>query len=162
MPTPAGQLPPSDRFFARIKSIDLECPACGMIAVCSGRTGPYNARTGHFVCDSCSKTFYLGIIAWPSSRAPGPHVPPNDWMPTPAQARAMSQYVLGRLPPDTPTTRKNWTAPRNIKALPPGCRCELTSIALIVHPACPVHSVTGRPGSDHGGPSRPPGGSEHR
>jgi len=80
-----------DRFFARIRSADLECPRCGNIYFVGGagrsRRGYYDRKTSRFRCPHCGLVLVLGMIAWlpPLGR---PSVAP-DQVPTVRQALAM-------------------------------------------------------------------------
>lgn len=139
----------SDPFFARIRALDLECPACGTVAVCQGGPrSPYNRRTALFTCPSCHTIFALGVLAYRIPPGPRPTLPPPDWTPTPRQAAALRKAITGhevRSPRRLPARSH-----RNI-VLRPGCRCTLppadnpespiSPSVLIVHPGCPVHGV---------------------
>lgn len=124
-----------DLLFARVRSMDLECPRCGDVWHCSGKAGPYNRRTGRFCCPSCGLTLAVGVIVYPVTSAPGPQGAPPDWTPTYRQALALRAQLPSALQAATP---KGWTDPHNV-VLREGCKCEQRGRGLVIHPGCPVH-----------------------
>ena len=107
-------LPPGDRFFARIKSADLECPHCGNIYLI-GATGKakrayYDARTSRFRCPHCGLVLVLGVIGWRPPMGRPLKGPPPDQVPTPRQALQMRRdhaaiWTEGRLERKGPANR---------------------------------------------------------
>lgn len=63
--------PNATRFFARVISAVLECPKCGTVAALgrgiSGLTPTqgWDPTTARWKCHGCSKTYLIGLIAWP-------------------------------------------------------------------------------------------------
>lgn len=128
-----------DRLFARIRSLDLECPACGKILVINEKTATttYNRRTGRLQCPGCKTVYALGALVYPvTTGTTPPGKAPDDWTPTIREALALRQSLAGFLAPSKIAPR----APRNI-ALREGCRCQLAGSALVVHPLCPLHGA---------------------
>lgn len=93
------ELPPGDRFFARIKSADLECPKCGNIyligATGKAKRGYYDSKTSRFRCPHCGLVLVLGVIGWLPQRGRPLQGPPRDQVPTPRQALAMRRKMAG-------------------------------------------------------------------
>jgi hypothetical protein len=56
----------ADRFFARLREFDLECPDCGEVyRVRSGDPNEgFHSGTGLFGCSSCGLELQLGLVAW--------------------------------------------------------------------------------------------------
>lgn len=59
------------RFFARLKTFDLECPHCGTVyqITTQKRDTNWDPMTARFHCTlkSCARHYVLGILAWPIS-----------------------------------------------------------------------------------------------
>ena len=97
----------SQRFFARLASFDLECPACGdvyQIRLGSARKHSTSKRdrerqhpnwdpwTARFTCTNkeCHRTYVLGLLAWPIIRANRvASSPPADQVPNIRQLAQM-------------------------------------------------------------------------
>lgn len=133
----------SDRFFARIRSMDLECPGCGRVYVGTGKHGPFNKQLGRFVCPNpeCKLVLSIGVLAYPATRSPKQEKIPGDWIPTARQAAALREatggfWVRHRRPPQED---------RNV-VMREGCKCTLEGTGLIVHPACLIHGATAKAG----------------
>lgn len=131
----------ADRFFARIRSMDLECPACGTVFLATGKHGPLNQRTGLFRCTHCSITLTIGVIAYPATRSPRQDVIPGDWTPTARQAAALRAAAGGFWAREPRPPQLD----RNVVLREP-CRCQLQGTALLVHPACAIHGATAKAG----------------
>jgi hypothetical protein len=91
-PPPHPKIIGAQRFFARCRTFDLECPHCGTVYLIRDRrlgrkakTKPvYDRRTGIFDCSECDRSYTMGLLAWP--RTPHtPRVPPADQVPGPRQ-----------------------------------------------------------------------------
>lgn len=124
-----------DRFFARIRKMDLECPRCGEVYHCTGGKGPYQARLARFECPSCGLTLGIGVVAFPSK---GGHLrPPPDWRPTVEQALSLRNQAVGGV---HLAERRGWTDPHNV-VIREGCRCQVMKRGLVIHPDCPIHGV---------------------
>lgn len=86
-----------DRFFARVRAADLECPACGEIL--SFRSGgethqfhcDWEPHIGHIKCRSCKAAYILGIVAWRSKFKDRP----DDQTPTFRQSRVLRSVMAG-------------------------------------------------------------------
>lgn len=122
-----------DRFFARIRKLDMECPRCAEIYHLGTKSGPYNHRLGQFSCPSCGLVLTLGVIAYPATSAPSKQAPP-DWKPSYRQALAIRSAVGGVIA----QIAKGWTDPHNV-VIREGCKCSIHRRGLIVHPGCPIH-----------------------
>lgn len=132
-----------DRFFARIRVMDIECPRCGEVWYCNGKGGCYDARTATFRCESCSLTLQVGVVVFPAK--PGHKKPPIDWRPTVEQALALRNQAVGGV---HLAERKGWTDPHNI-VIREGCRCQVLRRGLIIHPDCPIHGSIEPSGSEN-------------
>lgn len=125
------------KFFARIRSLDIECPQCATVYQCRGDSRIYNRRNGLFRCrnTACGLTLYLGVLAYPATRSPRQEVTPPDWTPNPRQAAELRSFsgfwAKERRPPQLD---------RNV-VLREGCRCQIAGTGLLVHPACPIHGA---------------------
>jgi hypothetical protein len=153
---------PGSRFFARLRTFDLECPACGTVYVISTYQAKRNMRgrkaatrstrsldpaarqttTGRtwsdvlqrFECAACGGTFALGIVAWPV-RQGSRLQPAEDTLPTPKQARAIREQAGGwKL-----TTKSGADDPRNVRVSQP-CSCQPDHRG-IVDPGCAIHGA---------------------
>ncbi len=87
-PPPHPRIALAQRFFARVRTFDMECPHCG--EVYQIREGAYttqyfNRRTARFTCDKCGRTYILGMLAWPVNTSGNSNVPPADQVPGPRQ-----------------------------------------------------------------------------
>lgn len=122
-----------DRFFARIRQLDLECPRCAEVVFCGGKGGAYNRRLGQFTCPSCGLVLTLGVIAYPATSARHKQAPP-DWQPNYRQSLALR----AQMPAVVAQQAKGWTDPHNV-VIREGCKCQLSRRGLIVHPGCPIH-----------------------
>lgn len=131
------------RLFARLRSLDMECPRCARIYAITGNTPAtiYNRRTGIFTCVACDLTLALGVLMYriQPGRAHLNPIPP-DWSPTVKQAIALRQEISNAAVLVTGRISRAQT-PRNV-ALRDLCRCTpLESGRVIRHPACPIHSA---------------------
>ncbi len=85
-----------DRFYARVHSFDVSCPACGqLIRVGSrirGAKGAYTARLARLRCPGCEQTYIIGLVCWPIAKG-GHHAHrstrPADQHPDPRTALQM-------------------------------------------------------------------------
>lgn len=122
-----------DPIFARIRSLDIECPQCSEVSYCGGKNGPYNARLGQFTCPSCHLVLTLGVLMYPATSARYKQAPP-DWKPNYRQALAIRNQMQGIILEQA----KGWTDPHNV-VMREGCKCQISRRGLIVHPGCPIH-----------------------
>lgn len=129
-----------DPFFARIRSMDMECPRCGEVYYCHARGGAYRPRLGRFYCPSCGLILAVGVVVYPVTTA-AYHGTPPDWKPSYRQALALRNQMSGFLKTSNPEDRKGIHDQHNV-VIREGCTCQLSGRGLIVHPGCPVH---GRP-----------------
>ena len=110
---------PTERFFARLQSFEMECPRCGKILVV-GRGKPhdhlYNRVTSIMECPKinvrdettvvtkhpgCGMKFLIGIVAWPIRKGHQPKARPPDHVPTDRQLnrlRELSRGIWSNLP----------------------------------------------------------------
>lgn len=130
----------ADKFFARIRNLDMECPRCGAVHHCNGITGPYRSQTGRFKCPGCKVVLAIGVIAYPVTTTTRQHETPDDWVPDARQALALRNQNPGL----AAMKRRSPLGPRNI-VLREGCRCLPKGTALVVHPACPIHGSDSTP-----------------
>lgn len=81
------------RFFARIRSLDIACPKCDSV-FSMPRTGHkcWDARLSRFRCRHCGFTASLGIVAYPV--ATGMASPPSDTIPTVAQSLELRKDAI--------------------------------------------------------------------
>jgi len=83
-----------DRFFARVRAADLECPHCGAVSVLTARGsssgGTWRPDVGAWTCGACGRRFLLGVVAWPVRLLDRI---PDDRVPTPAQALALRAAI---------------------------------------------------------------------
>lgn len=90
-PPPHPELLHAQRFFARNRTLDLECPHCGRVYLLRYDTPPrtWNPRTGIFSCearDGCQRKYVIGVLAWPKgNHGAGTGSPPADQVPGPRQ-----------------------------------------------------------------------------
>lgn len=82
----------AQRFFARARSFDIECPHCGLVYQIRADTNPtiWNPRTAIFRCmhvrqGGCKRQYVIGILAWPKGTGMGAGTPPADQVPGPRQ-----------------------------------------------------------------------------
>lgn len=140
----ARDLPPADRFFARVLAVDLECPACGAIlSLRSWRLseGPnpsprrlqkdaaWNPLTGRLQCTKCQAIFASGFLVYPVANerggTTGDHIP-EDHRPTELQRKALQ--ALGR----TRRRSEGWALGDRKR------RGESTNIAITEPCTCPA------------------------
>jgi hypothetical protein len=145
---------PGDRFFARILTLELECPACGQVYSHTGlnpkrRHGKpparskqegWNSRIGRFCCSSCQTVFLLGVVAYRPKPSGIRNAIPEDWQPTLRQALALA----GEIPSVVQYEPRVYAADaRNIVITQP-CSCiDTADGGRWTHPACPVHGHAG-------------------
>lgn len=146
------------RLFARIHSIDFECPRCGEIhSIKQGRRHPgWNPRTGTQTC-TCGLSVQLGVLLYPTTAGKPPAAQiPEDWIPTPRQSAAIRQLLVGihlaerHRRPRGPHAR-NVAGPPCTCVLEPGNEAAGQVPRVVRHPGCPIHA--GAPGL--GGFDRP-------
>ena len=107
--------PAHARVFGRVRTFDLECPACSEVIIARGtregrprehagsrkgqrRTArPYNAVTGILRCPRCRAQFMIGLIIWPLARGgpAGTDIIPEDMRPNAHQRAILRQYTYG-------------------------------------------------------------------
>lgn len=140
-----------DHFFARIRTMDLECPKCGVVFCCTGKRGPYSARTARFSCPNCRKIYAVGILLFDVKPDHRRDITPPDWVPTAQQAHQLRGEYQSIARYDELRQRslatgvavgekKGWGDPRNV-ILPNACECEIVGRGIITHPNCPVHGA---------------------
>jgi hypothetical protein len=102
---PRDLLRRATRFFARPESFTLECPRCGRIYVI--RLGKKNPCWDHtrsiFECvglGGCSKSYIVGIVAWPIAKNARVAGFPRDQIPNERQLAQMRQEGGGWWLPD--------------------------------------------------------------
>jgi rubredoxin len=102
--TPHPDLVGAQRFFARVRSFDLECPHCGLVYRIRKDTRPnvWNPRTARFCCldrdaGGCQRSYVIGVLAWPVEIGGGHmgNVPPADQVPGPRQLAQLRQEAGG-------------------------------------------------------------------
>lgn len=145
---------PTDRFFAHIRALDLECPRCGYVYTFSqtynrhGISAAWDSQTNRFRCHACYLAMGLGVLGWPLAPG-GKLLRAEDAVPTVHQARelkvlqaAMRRQAQGYEldPTDLTIPRITGRAPRNI-VLTDECSCD--PAAPYAHPSCPVHGHGG-------------------
>lgn len=94
LPPPHPHIIGAQRFFARARTFDLECPACGVVhAIREGahRTNDYDPRTARFTCRECLRQFTIGLLAWPCARGKLANTPPADQVLGPRQLAQMRE-----------------------------------------------------------------------
>lgn len=84
----------AQRFFARIRSFDCECPHCGLVYRIRADTpsSTWNARTAEFRCGAtggCGYRYVAGLLLWPKGTGKGAGTPPLDQVPGPRQLSQM-------------------------------------------------------------------------
>ncbi len=101
-PPPHPELTNAQRFFARVRSFDMECPHCGLVYRVRKDTNPtiWNPRTALFTCldrrmGGCKRTYVIGMLAWPKGRGSGSGAPPADQVPGPRQLAQLRQEAGG-------------------------------------------------------------------
>ena len=102
----------AQRFFARLESFSLECPACGDVYTIrqgvtrkgtTGRSEVWDSTTGRFTCTNkdCGRHYVLGILAWPIIAAPRvATATPEDQVPGPRQLAQLRKEGGGWWLPD--------------------------------------------------------------
>ncbi len=85
-----------DRFYARVHSFDVSCPACGQLiragSSARGAKGAYNARIARLRCPGCERTYIIGLVCWPIAPGGSPghrSTRPADQHPDPRTALQM-------------------------------------------------------------------------
>ncbi len=137
MESEAGQLV---RFFARIDSAQMECPSCGAVLRFGGR-----GRQAHYwdrfanriKCPWCSRTYQLGLLAWPVRRnrrwggIPADHLP-DDRQRTHIRAEPRGVWMT--------EPRTQWSDVTNLT-----CTCHPggSESAVPPRPRCPIHGQGG-------------------
>lgn len=133
------RLPEQRRFFARLRSFDLECPFCTAVHLIGLKNSKvWSARTCRFKCTKCKHVFTLGIVAWPTGAGPtGGNARPPDAVPTPEQAIELRQAVGGWWLP----TSRHYRDPANLN-FKTGCTCTGLGYSDRSQEECRVHSKT--------------------
>jgi len=101
----------AQRFFARLESFSLECPACGDVYVirqgasrkAGAKSDAWDSTTGRFTCTNkdCGRHYVLGILAWPIVAAPRvATATPEDQVPGPRQLAQLRKEGGGWWLPD--------------------------------------------------------------
>ncbi len=93
-PHPSDLIIGAQRFFARLRTFDIECPHCGLVYRIRQDSPDlyWNPRTARFYCNisgGCGLQFTLGILAWPVGTGKGSNTPPADQVPGPRQLPQM-------------------------------------------------------------------------
>lgn len=144
---------PGDRFFARIRALDIACPRCGEIyTVGEGRKGKdyvYDKVKGIFRCRaSCGLVLAIGVLAWPMR--PGRTGIPEDTIPNFREALRLRELMgLGGVLADEmiqgkdgiPVDQRHGGTEQVNVVIKTECRCQLVGEGRgkLVHPECPVH-----------------------
>ena len=128
------------RFFGRIASAQMECPACGTVMRFGGRGRQaryWNKMTNRVKCPSCSRTYQLGLLAWPVRRKRGSYTVPHDQLPNDRQ-RGEIRAQMGSVWMTAPRT--HWSENTNLT-----CTCQPGGSDNWVppHPHCPLHGDEG-------------------
>lgn len=94
-PPPHPEITLAQRFFARVRSLDLECPHCGLVYLIRADTNPntWNPRTALLTCNGrggCGRVYVIGVLAWPKGTGAGHGTPPADQVPGPRQLAQLS------------------------------------------------------------------------
>jgi hypothetical protein len=86
-----------ERFFARVRSFDIECPDCGVVYVVRSEdeTAVFDERTSMFRCQCCDCVLQLGLFAWYASTAVLDFT--RDQRPMPSQERWIRSLSVGWL-----------------------------------------------------------------
>ena len=104
----------AQRFFARIRQLDIECPHCGLVYRIRSRTAQatrrdiYDPRIARFACvgeGGCQKVYIIGVLAWPSKGGTGSNTPPYDQTPGPRQLNQMRAEGVAWWMPDESAQR---------------------------------------------------------
>ena len=80
----------AQRYFARVRTFDTECPVCGLVyrVRIDIAATTWDRRTARFRClgwGGCGARFTFGMLAWPVGNGPQSHTPPADQVPGPRQ-----------------------------------------------------------------------------
>lgn len=104
------RLPKATRFFARLASFDLECPACGHVFQVRMRPnahpdargrGVFDWTTARFRCSACTRVYILGMLAWPIGPSKGvATTTPRDQVSNARQLSALRKEGQGWWLPD--------------------------------------------------------------
>ena len=96
-PTCGSLRPRGTRFYARVRSAVLECPACGwpMVMGSRGKRGRdrrqvFDVRASVLTCPGCERAFVIGLLAWPIDRHQGRALP-HDQVANQDQARQLAK-----------------------------------------------------------------------
>ena len=130
----------ADRFFARIRTLDLACPDCDEVYIARRNRSVFDPAAGRFTCTRCGATYILGTYAYRTTyRYRGGTTPagkPSDQNPTPAESLALRGNLAdakspGR-PPLAPGEKGNYHAPgmRRLTARQKRRRIELARRGL--------------------------------
>ena len=126
IPDPRPRLAKATRFFARLQSFDMECPACGKVFIIRKETNlprqrrgiaPWDPTTARFRCAGCERPYILGIVAWPIAKVP--HVgtaTPRDQVPHPRQLAELRREGAGWWMADSDAQRRPRPDETNLSA----------------------------------------------
>ena len=98
----------AQRFFARLRTFDMECPHCGKVYRIRHDSPKeyWNPRTAEFRCNEsggCGYKYILGILCWPrrpGAAGAGAGTPPMDQVPGPRQLGQLRSEGAGWWLPD--------------------------------------------------------------
>lgn len=136
--------PPIDatRFFARLRSGDLECPRCGrLLAFGTGRTGGgrWDKRTSRIECFECGLVLMLGLLAWPIRRGAAKLTAPRDQVPSERQLSQLRAMAGGWWMPGHTRKPRKRADDTNITA---ACTCRPgTENTPAQNPHCLIHGA---------------------
>lgn len=100
-------MPKLPRTFARVRSFDLACPACGTLSVVVARATrtqrhrrthgqekaeEWDPNTGIWKCRGCLGTYSVGLVLWRAA-GHGARQAPGDRVPTPAESLGLRAIV---------------------------------------------------------------------
>lgn len=124
------------RFYARVHSFDVACPACGKLLLCGrGRhdADAYSPATARLYCPSCKRPFIVGLVCWPvrPGARSGGHTRPADALPGPRERLEYRNLAGGYWPTENQPRRRptgtNLTGEDCLclEGQPPDPSCEL-------------------------------------
>lgn len=129
--------PDSERFYARVRAAQLECPRCGNLLAFNTneiRGCTWNPRTNRLNCNPCGLTVQLGILAWPVLEGGAAHhpTPPRDQVPNERQLAQLRGWG-GTWMPDSQRVKAKRAPHSNITAKCT-CRDRLSGVKCPLHP----------------------------
>ncbi len=127
---------PFFRFFARLASAQLACPACGALLVFGNGlkgSGTWDRTTSTIQCSQCQRKFQLGLLAWELNPRPprGGNPTPKDQRPTIREIAALRAQAGGFW---VTNVKKNSEDPVN-RFIAGECCCD----PLPWRAECPIH-----------------------